>query len=294
MFHSFVRQTLGLFLLGLALAAPLWAESHSADATRALSADEVIAKVGEAEITLGHILATAAVLPDEQLDAPPEELFSKILDRLVQEEAIGQAGGAMSLLTELRLDNQRRSLIASSVIDRVMSNINPTDEQVLSAYDAQYGDALKTIEYNASHILLETEEEALAVLADLEAGVDFAVAARAKSIGPSGPNGGNLGWFGPGRMVQGFQTTVEALTVGEISEPIQTEFGWHVIKLMDKRTPNAPSFEDIRDELAGQIAQEIFSETVSAIIDAAPVERFEIEGLDPAALLDPKVLGRDG
>src|SRR5690606_27065309 len=122
-----------------------------------------------------------------------------------------------------------------------------------AAYDARYGSATPETEYKASHILVETEEAAADLVKQLADGADFATLARDNSTGPSGPNGGDLGWFGTGMMVKPFEDAVVALEPGEIAGPVQTDFGWHVIKREETRLKDAPDFAAVKDELADEL-----------------------------------------
>ncbi|MFC3119132.1 peptidylprolyl isomerase [Jhaorihella thermophila] len=166
-----------------------------------------------------------------------------------------------------------------------------TEDEIRAAYDAKYGEGFGGQEYNASHILVETKEEAEAIKAELDGGADFAELAKAKSTGPSGPNGGALGWFGEGAMVPEFEAAVKALKVGEVSGPVQTQFGWHIVKLNDSRKAEAPKLEDVRDEILDQIRRDAIQKRVEELTDAAQVERVEIEEFDPNAISDISLLG---
>lgn len=250
----------------------------------------VVATVGGTEITLGHMMVAWASLPDQYKALPDEVLFQGILDQLVDQTALQQAfTGDIPHRIELQLENERRSLTAGQSIEEFMAL--PLDEaDVQAAYEADYGGAEETPEFNASHILVETEEEALAVVAELEAGADFAAVAQEKSTGPSGPNGGQLGWFGAGAMVPEFETAVMELEVGAVSGPVQTQFGWHVVKLNEKRVQDAPALEDVREELELQLRQVRLQSLIEETTAAAQVDRSAAEGVDPSVIKQIDVL----
>ncbi len=145
-------------------------------------------------------------------------------------------------------------------------------------------------EFNASHILVESEEEAQAVIEELEGGADFAALAKEKSTGPSGANGGSLGWFGPGMMVEEFETAVAEMEPGEVSDPVQTQFGWHVVKLNETRLPEAPEMSEVRGTLESEIWEERLREEIAAVVDAAEVERSDVSGIDPSVLKDTSLI----
>lgn len=271
------------FLSGLALATAL---TLPLQATAAPHADTIVATVNGEEITIGHMIIARATLPQQYQQLPDDVLFDAILDQLIQQTALKQQlNGEVPKYVELSLENESRSLLAADVIEKVMENA-ATEEEVRAAYEEQYSDGNGGDEFNASHILVESEEDAEEIRAELEEGADFATTARERSTGPSGPNGGELGWFTKGRMVPEFEEAVIALSAGEISAPVQTQFGWHVIKLNERRKSAAPEFAEIRDQLAAQIREDAVEESVRTLTTEAEIERPEIEDLDPAILKD--------
>lgn len=249
-------------------------------------ASTVVAVVNGEEITLGHVVVAYASLPQQYQQLPANVLYGAIIDQLVQQTALRQAhGDDEPRHVRLSLENERRSLLAAEEVENVMRHA-VTDEGVQALYDEKYADAPGGTEYNASHILVETEEAAQAIKAELDAGADFAATAKAKSTGPSGPNGGALGWFGAGAMVQPFQEAVTELEVGEISAPVETQFGWHVILLTDKRIKAAPKLDEVRAEIEGEVRQRAVEERIEELTSGGEIERVEIEGLDPEVIRD--------
>ena len=252
--------------------------------------DTVVATVNGTDITVGHMLAARAILPEQYQQLPDEVLFTGLLDQLVQQTALAQSvEGELPKRIEIQIENERRSLTAGEKIDEIMAQ--PVDDAAIqAAYDAQYSDAEPEQEYNASHILVETEEEAKAIQEEIEGGADFETVAREKSTGPSGPSGGSLGWFGPGMMVPEFETAVAGMEAGAVSDPVQTQFGWHVIKLNEVRTKDAPALEDVRDELELQVRQTRAQEEIEELAAAADVDRSGAEGIDPSVLQRSELL----
>jgi len=288
MFHRlFTTSVMSLsFAATLTLSTPAFADSHAMAGK--LDIDMVMAKVGDVEITLGHMVAMGLTLPDQKAQMSPEDFFNGVLQRLVQQESVAQSVDSISRLNELQLENERRSLWASVVVEDIATSVEVTPEQLKAAYDSRFAEYAPETEYNASHILVETEDEAKAIVAELAAGADFEKVAMEKSTGPSGPNGGQLGWFGPGRMVAEFEAAVKELDVKEVSGPVKTQFGWHVIILNESRLPSVPTFDEMKAELDEEMRKEMFNTTLMGIIEAAPVERTDISTLDPAVLaLDP-------
>lgn len=247
-------------------------------------ADTVVARVNGEEITLGHMIVAHATLPQQYQQLPPDVLFDAILTQLIQQTALEQSGsGEEPKHVRLSLENEKRSLMAADAIEGVMAGA-ASAEDIKAAYDAQYGDGFGGEEFNASHILLETEEAAKEVREEIEKGADFAEVAKEKSTGPSGPSGGELGWFSAGDMVPEFSAAVEAMEAGQVSEPVQTQFGWHIIKLNEKRRAKAPALEEVSEQIATELRKKAVEDRVEELTAKATVDRPEVEGLDPAIL----------
>ncbi len=276
------------FLPSLALAAML---ALPVSAEQAPTAETVVARVNGEDIKLGHLIAARVSLPQQYQQLPDDVLYDALLEQLIQQVVLKQAfKGELPPRVTLSLENEERSLIAGEVIEKVMAEA-ADDTAIRAAYDAKYGDGFDGQEYNASHILVATKEEAEAIRAELEKGADFAETAKAKSTGPTGPSGGALGWFGEGRMVPEFEEAVKKLEPGQISQPVQTQFGWHVIKLNDRRKAKAPELDQVRGELASELQRAAVERKVSELRAAAQVETPEVEGLDPTMISNLDLLG---
>lgn len=270
-------------ITGLAITTPAVAQD-------APTLDTVMASVGDSEITLGHMLALRNGLPADYDQLPPEVLFKGVLDQLIQQTLLMRAHeGPLSEAAKWRLENETRAVTAGDVIDRVLEAAL-TDEALQAAYEAQYIGGDEETEYKAAHILVETEDEAKALVAELEGGANFAALAQEHSAGPSGPGGGDLGWFSDGVMVQEFFDAVAKLEPGQVSPPVQTQFGWHVIKLNETRVKERPSLDEVRDELADGIRQEAFDAYVANLEDATEVTRTDISAYDPALINNTTLL----
>ncbi len=276
------------FLPVLALSAAI---STAALADSGPNAETVVASVNGEEITLGHVIMAGATLPEQYRQVPADVLYNAVLDQLIQQTALVQSrDGDVPAAVELSLENERRSLLAADAIETAMADVG-SEEELRAAYDAKYADGTGGTEFNASHILVESKEDADAVKAELDGGADFAETAKAKSTGPSGPNGGELGWFSDGQMVPEFQEAVNALEVGQVSEPIQTQFGWHVIILNDKRDKEAPELEAVANELLAELRQNALEDRIEELTSKADIERPVIEGLKPEMIKDLGLIG---
>ena len=262
----------------------------AAHAQDEVTADTVVATVNGVEIKLGHMLMVRAGLPEQYQQMPDTVLWDGILDQLIQQEVLAQQPEAVETnRVKLALENERRALIASERL-AVVSQDLVTDEAIEAKYAELFGSVEPKLEYNANHILVETEEEAAALVAELEGGADFEALAKEKSTGPSGPSGGALGWFGEGQMVAPFEQAVMELEVGAVSAPVQTQFGWHVIKLNETREQGAPALEEVREQIAGQIEQEGVQAMIKEYVDAADVTKTDTNDVDTSVLSNLELL----
>ena len=262
------------------------AATPAQDVTR----DTVVATVNGTNITLGEVIVAATQLPAQYQQLPPDVLFSGVTDQLIQQELLAQSATGEPASLAIALANQRRSILANDVIgDVVVSAV--TEEAVQAAYDAQFANVEPATEWNASHILVGTQEEAQAVIDRLNAGEDFAAVAQEVSTDTgSGAQGGELGWFGAGMMVPEFEQGVSGLEPGAVSEPIQSQFGFHVIRLNETRPQEAPALDEVRSEIEAQVQQEAIEARIVELESAAEVTRPEPGQFDPAVLSDTSLL----
>ena len=276
-------------LAALTLAGSLALPAAAQEETKADPAT-VVAVVNGEEITLGHMIVAFSTLPQQYQQIEPALLFDGIIEQLVRQTALAQSNDQEpGLAVRLSLENEERSLRAAEAVERVMEAAASEDE-VKAIYDERFADGTQSEEFNASHILLETEEDALAVIEELEGGAEFEEVAREKSTGPTGPRGGSLGWFGTGQMVPDFEAAVISLEPGEISVPVQTQFGWHVIKLNETRIPDAPPLEEVRADIELELRQAAVSEHIDALVEASDVDLPDVSGIDPVAVTDIDLL----
>ncbi|HHS89354.1 MAG TPA: peptidylprolyl isomerase [Rhodobacteraceae bacterium] len=277
---KFTNILSGVLLAG-AVAMPLAAQD--------VDADTVVATVNGTDITVGHLILLRETLPAQYQSLPDDVLYDAILDQAIQQTVLAQTVDETPRAVELKLENERRALLAGEAIGRVVAE-GLTEEAIQAAYDEKYANAEPEKEFNASHILVETREEAEDLIAQLEGGADFAELAKEKSTGPSGPNGGSLGWFGKGMMVKPFEDAVLELEAGQISQPIETQFGWHVIKLNETRLKGAPELEEVRDELVAELQKAILEAELKKLTEAAEVVRPDVPGLGPEVLRDSSLI----
>ena len=157
---------------------------------------------------------------------------------------------------QAQLELQSRAIMAQAVATDFLTRNQATDEEMQALYAEQIKLA-PSLEFKARHILVEAQGEAIELITLLEGGADFAELAKERSTGPSGPSGGDLGWFTPDRMVAEFSDAVQTLDDGAFTKiPVQTQFGWHVILREDSREVAPPPYESVRDTLKQQVEQQ--------------------------------------
>lgn len=273
-----------LLAAGLALfAAPALAQTGEAapaepETLTEYDASTVLATVGEVQITLGDLIAARQELPPQTQGQPDAVLFEGLLDQLVSRELFSQQGEAQNLgdtpQVEAELAAIKRELVGRAYLETTLQKASEgiTDEAARARYEEELGRLTPEEEVRARHILVETEEEAQAIKAEADAGADFATLAEEKSTGPSKARGGDLGFFTRERMVPEFSEAAFALEVGEISEPVKSAFGWHVIKLEERRTPEPAPFEAVREQLIEAMAREAAQTELTKVRDEVVVD----------------------
>ena len=260
----------------------------SSIAQQAPTSETVVVTVYGKDITVGHVIALANRLPDRFKQLPDIDLFKGVVDQLIQQSLLSHEVDADSKAIRLSIENEIRALLATVALGEV-EDAATTDELIEKAYNDQYSDATGTQEFNAAHILVKTENEAKDLITKLESGVDFAQLARAKSTGPSGPNGGALGWFGLGQMVPQFEQAVVIMDIGGISPPVKTQFGWHVIKLNEKREKPAAPLVDVRAQLIERLQAVAVEKYLNNIELTADIKRSDRK-FDPSIIRQSKLL----
>ena len=276
-------------LSGIVLAAGLSTSAFAQEASTA-DASTIVASVNGTDITLGHMIIALASLPEQYQQLPDQTLYDGILEQLVQQTVLAQSyTEEMPARVKLALENEERSLRAGEAIEKLLVGA-VSEEDVVAAYEAEIAGFEPKEEFRASHILVETEEEAATVKTDIDNGADFAEVAREKSTGPTGANGGDLGWFGTGQMVPAFEAAVISLEEGEVSSPVQTQFGWHVIKLNETRSTQPPSIDERREELTAGLQRAEIQKILDGATEEADVEVPEGQEIDASLLRNLELL----
>ena len=249
--------------------------------------DPVVAVVNGQQIHLSDVEIAQQSLPQQYRNMPLAAVFPALLDRMVDSKLVEQ-DGRTNKVTDDPAFKKRLAFVEDQVVQdfwlqkQIAEKVTP--EKMKQAYEEKVKNLPAEDEVHARHILVATEPEAKAIIADLKKGAAFDKLAKEKSTDKaSGAEGGDLGWFKKTDMVKEFADAAFALKKGELSQtPVKTQFGYHVIKVEDRRKAPPPSFE----ELSGQIHQDLARETVTAMLNKlradAKVEKFNIDGSAPA------------
>ncbi len=276
-FKKTFKTLAGTLLLGTALSlAPLAALAQDtatpaapADAAAQATPDTVVATLGDQTITEADLAFASEDLQQELQQVPEAErrafLVTVLIDMKVMAKAAKEAGMADTDIFKRRLQYlEERSLRRAFFAEKIANTV--TAEAIKAAYDEYVKDFKPVEEVHARHILVATEDEAKAIKAELDAGKPFEVLAMEKTTDPSGKqNGGDLGFFSKGMMVPEFETVAFALEPGKISDPVQSQFGWHIIKVEEKRQSAPPPIEQLQQQLGQQVMFKAFDDSVAAL-----------------------------
>ena len=245
----------------------------------ALAETKVVAKVGEMEITAQELAFAESELSRDFAQVPEDKRKAAILAALIDIKLLANKA-AVEGLDEKDSFKARMAFVQSRNLhnlyfqETIVSNVS--DEEVRERFEKEIAAMPAETEIKARHILVASEEEAKAIVAQLAQGKDFAELAKEKSTGPSSANGGDLGFFGKGQMVPEFEEAAFALEDGKFTTtPVKTQFGWHVILKEEAREKPKPEFDQVQD----QIRQVVFREKYFDLIKAARSET-EVEILD--------------
>lgn len=258
--------------------------SHDASAQ---AQDKTIAKVDGKAVTEQDLAGVMASMSQQLAQLPEGARRRAALDRLIDMKVLAAQADKDGLGNneefKQRLESVRQQLLINEFI-KVKVNAAVTDEMVKARYDKDAAAFVPPEETRARHILVKTKEEAQAIIGQLEKGGDFAKLATEKSQDPgSAKEGGDLGYFGPGDMVQPFDEATQKLKPGEITKaPVETQFGFHVIKVEDRRKQKVPGFEEVKEQIRQAVVGERFAEALQGLKKNAKIE------IDEAAVAPQK------
>ncbi len=240
----------------------------------------VAATVNGETITRTEILLALELLPAQFRNLPSEKLFPLIRNQLIDIKLLSAKGAEAGLREDPRITARVDFYAMRLAHDYYARDIvgKYLDEELLQeGYQKFLENFPKTEELNISHILVATEEEAQEVVAELKSGADFSATARRYSVGPSAPQGGALGFLRREQVVPEFADAAFALEDGGISEPVKTQFGWHVITASERRIPEPPEFSQVEQKLRAEIADRLVSDAAKQERQDAEIELFEMD-----------------
>jgi len=258
---------------------------------RAEDANPVLAKVNGSEIRQSDVTLAEEELGPSLAQMDPATKKDNVLSFLIDMKIVSKAAEDKKI--ENNEDFKKRLAFTRSRL--LMDSLLATEGKAATTDDAMkkvYEDAAKQIsgeqEVHARHILVETEDEAKAVEDELKKGADFAELAKKKSKDPGASDGGDLGFFTKDQMVPEFSAVAFTLEPGKISDPVKSQFGWHVIKVEEKRNRKAPDFDQVKGQIETYVTRKAQADYVAKLREAAKVERMDQAAADPAAKTDAK------
>jgi len=245
-----------------------------------MSENKLLAEVNGKKIYEDDVFHLLAGIEDKQR-FNSKEGFNILTDELVNQELILQNAKENNFDQEEefieRLEEVKNDMLKNYAMHKIFNEVIINDDEVLDYYNKNKDTLFSPTTYTASHILIEDESEAKKILGEIENGLDFAEAAKKYSIDPSKDNGGSLGTFPKGVMVAEFQEGLDKLSIGEVSEPVKSQFGYHLIKLDDKKV-NEQNFEDIKDNVRSTYEmikrQEKYLELVNDLYKKSEVKKY--------------------
>jgi len=258
--------------VSISASAPLSAQSTAP----AAPIDLVVATVNGEPIMESDIKAFYKNLPPQFQEVPIEQIRSQLIERLIEQAIVANAARQEGY--HKRPDVQRQlATVTQSILNDVYIaekiKAAVTDAKVKDQYQRSIALESKTEEVRARHILMKTKSEAMAVIADIKGGADFAAVAKAKSTGPSGRDGGDLGYFSFKQMVPPFSKVAFALKPGEFTtDPVKTQFGWHIIKVEDRRVAGSQNFEQASQKIRQELSQQAYKDTLSGLRAKARID----------------------
>jgi peptidyl-prolyl cis-trans isomerase C len=281
--RPFVRCALGALVIAASLSATV-------TLLQAEDADQVVARANGVDIRASDLAYAEEEIGGNMPNMPPQQKHDYLITYLADVIVLSQTAEQQKLGerpdVKRRLAFDRNRLLMEALLQDA-ARAAVSDEAEHKVYDEAVKQMPAEEEVHARHILLPTEDEAKAVLADLKKGGDFAAAAKEKSKDPAAAEGGDLGYFTKDQMVPEFSAVAFKLGKGELSEPVKTQFGWHIIKVEDKRIKPTPSFDQVKTQIDNYIAHRAQAALVDKLRSGANIERLDQPAAAPSSSLNP-------
>src|ERR1700704_1997778 len=289
---SFPETKTGLRLgLAAAVAGSLALVLFAGLPLRAEDANPVLAKVNGSEIRQSDLALAEEELGPSLAQMDPATKKENVLAFLIDMKIVAKAAEDKKIENsedfKRRMSFTRSRLLMDSLL-ATEGKAATTDEAMKKVYEEASKQITGEQEVHARHILVETEDEAKAIKAELDKGGDFAELAKKKSKDPGASDGGDLGFFTKEQMVPEFSRVAFPLQPGKISDPVKSQFGWHIIKVEEKRSRKAPDFDQVKAQIETYVTRKAQADYVAKLREAAKVERMDQAAADPAAKPEAK------
>lgn len=282
--HLAAAMGLATALLG-ALPAPSLAQTAPAPAAAGKPAetkDQVLATVNGQPIYVSEVTDEIQNLPEQYRGMPADRLMPLMVNQLITNKLLLAEGNRQKLAdtddVKKKVDRYRERAVQQVLLQQVVAK-SVNDQALQELYKKYVAENPAKEEVSARHILVNSEAEGIAIIAQIKGGADFGTLAKQKSKDPAAQNGGDLGFFTKDDMVKEFAEAAFAMKSGEVSaKPVKTQFGFHVIKVEDRRTANPVSFDEAKEDLQSQLSQQAVSQYIETLRAGAKVERFGADG----------------
>ncbi|MBT7730530.1 MAG: peptidylprolyl isomerase [Rhodospirillaceae bacterium] len=253
---------------------------------------KVVATVDGKPIFLSEILQMAQRLPDQYKQMSLEAVYPSLLSRAIDSKLVSlegrRSGFSENPEVKKRLNQIEDQIISEIFLTKTIGS-KVTKEALQNIYLKTKSEMTSGDQVKARHILLDSEQKALQIIKKLQDGEEFSKLASEHSTGPSAASGGDLGWFGEGQMVPEFSKAAFALNPGDIvTQPVKTQFGWHVIMVEDRKIAAPPSFEEAKEQLASDMSQKLLKQMIEELRSKAKIIRFQADG-KPATIKKNRV-----
>ncbi len=285
-----MKQTYYQFLATVIAITFFMQSSQEIYSQESLSADTPFIEVNGKVIKFGSAIIAFSKLQQRNVNFDENTIFSQIVQQLVNEELLSQKIDKENKLTSLALEHEKRSAKAAQMVSKILKNF-PNDELLNDAYQNIVNEFKGSLEYNAAHILVKDEDKAKSILKDFKSGKNFEDLAKEHSIGPTGKTGGNLNWFDLSSMVPEFSTALMVLSEGDVSQPVKTKFGWHIIKLKKTREKKIPEFKEIKSQLVQNLRQKKINDYLNSLTKNSEVN-FLGKNINPNEITNLQLLER--
>jgi peptidyl-prolyl cis-trans isomerase C len=248
----------------------------------AKAANPVVARVNGEEVHLSDIMAAAQSLPEQYRSMPTNVLYPLLVDQAVDRLTVAAMARKQGLDKDPEVAQAMSRAADQTLQNAVMAReIGPqvNEAAIRARYDKDVAGKTGEEEVHARHILVANEADAVKIIAELKKGADFAALAKARSTDPGAAQGGDLGFFKKGDMLPEFANAAFAMKPGQISDkPVKTQYGWHVIQVLDRRNAPAPTFAEAHDELRQKMIQEAAQRVIAQARNGVTIERFNPDG----------------